>query len=305
MSKAVSRDSGVDVPEILQGNSAMCKVLRESIWRPARRKNDWRVFVVIGREGTGKSLTCASILKAVDPTFSAERTHFEVVPFLEDIRRDMDRPGRASMLDEAGVGFGKRTWQDREQVRANQALQTARDDNRVIGFTLPRLSELDSQLEGRIHLVFKTVKMKRGEWVEIKPFVVDPTRMGQGKEYTKHPKVMINGRMQKVRSFRIGPPPQSYITEYEPKKSAWKGELFDGLTEESSEEDADDMSAQDIATELAQDIGGVVSQDGKTGRAYINRDLIRAEYDCTTSDARTAKALLEKQFDSEALRQYV
>lgn len=296
------QQSTEDVPPAIRGDAVAAKLLREFIWRPAARKNDWRVFVIVGREGSGKSLTCASILRAVDPSFTVDRAHFEAVPFFEDISRDCDQPGEASMLDEAGVAFGNRTWHDREQVEANQALQTARDDNRIIGLTLPRLKELDVQLKGRIHLLFETSKTKDGEWVQLRPYVIDPTRKGRDKVYKKHPKVWAGGRKRKIESFKVGPPDQEFVNNYEPKKEAFKDELYDDVIDKYNGEEGDDGEESDSPTQPKEIAEDVIENDDVekytsqyNNREFVDDDLIAVDYEVGGSRAEKAKKLIERE----------
>lgn len=293
-------DQQPEPPRPIRGDTIGQQFLREFVWRPARLKNDWRFFVITGREGTGKSLTCASILNAVDTSFGPEQVHFKGAPFLEDINADVDRPGRALMLDEAGVSFGNRTWHDREQVEANQALQTARDDNRIVGLTLPRLKELDVQLHGRLHLLLETVKMKKGEWVELSPYVMDVSRKGAAKEYTKRPKMVVNGRQQKVERFRIGPPSADFVAEYEQKKSEWKGELFEDTTaryrgDDPDEDDGELEDPQEIVNDIVED-GSLDEYIGDNyGQEYVDGDLIAIDYGIGDRKSKKVKKALQRE----------
>jgi len=300
---AMSKQTGTgEPPAPIAGDSVGQQFLRKFVWRPARLHNDWRFFVITGREGTGKSLTCASILRMLDPQFSVDRTHFRGAEFLEDIQQGFDEPGRAAMLDEAGVSFGNRTWHDREQVEANQALQTARNDNRIIGLTLPRLGELDVQLHGRLHFILETVKMKKGDWVEVSPYVVDVSRKGEKKEYEKRPKMFVNGRSRKVERFKIGAPPSDYVSEYEPKKNKWKDEIFDRTKQRyrGKDPDEDDGDGQlEDPQAIADDIlanGEVATYTGEyQGNRYIDADLVELDYDIGGRRSQKVKKALERE----------
>lgn len=298
-----------EVPKPLRGEMPTQQIIREQIWRPAARKNDWSVFVVVGREGSGKSLTCASILKACDPTFNIDRAHFRPVPFLEDIGRETGKPGLASQLDEAGVAFGNRTWQDRTQVKANQYLQTARDDNRIIGLTLPRMEELDSQLEGRVHAIAAVQKKKDGDWVEMNWKTVDPSREGQSKLYKKWPRIINGGRRQKVTGIRVGAPPNSFIENYLPKKAQWKASLQSEVVgkyrdefDDGEDGDGDGLSLDDpkgIAQDIMdqENIGDYVGE--YNNRVFIDDDLIGLDYDVGDRKAGKVKKLIEREIEVE------
>lgn len=290
------------LPPALRGDNWSARVLRDFVWKPAVLENDWAVFVMVGRENSGKSLSCASILKAVDPAFSVDRAHFNPVPFLKDIAYAPERPGVAVMGDEFGVGFGKRTWHDREQIEANQALQTARDDNRIIGVTVPRLEELDSQLEGRMHLLLEAVKKKPGEYVECKFKVVDPSRDGAGKVYKKYPKYHLGSDEFHPETIRVSVPPQDFIDAYEAKKAEFKGGLYDRVIDQYEEEfgengePAEDLSPKQVV-EIIKDDGGVEQYvfTANNGRDYVEDELIRADYELSKADTKTVKKLIERE----------
>lgn len=291
-------------PEPLQADHVTAQLIRDRIWRPAKLENDWRAFAIVGREGSGKSLTCASILSAVDPSFGVENIHFDPVPFLEDIGDDPDRPGLAVMSDETGVGFGNRTWHDREQVEANQALQTARDWNRVVGLTAPRLEEIDSQLRGRLHMIIETVGKRDGEWVEVKVKHLRPTRTGQGKMLTPFPRKSVDNRVRKITRLKIGPPPDSLIEAYEEKKRAWKEDLFDRVIDRYEDErtdEPDDRTPRELSEEILDDDALESFIGDNHGQKYIDRSKIAATYGIGDSRAKKVKALLQDEVDADVM----
>ncbi|MFW5956755.1 MAG: hypothetical protein ACOCQY_05065, partial [Halorhabdus sp.] len=98
-------------PKRIRGSNLTARILRERIWKAANVENDWFCFAIVGREGSGKSKTAASIMEHVDPTFSAGNVHFDPVDFLDDINADdEEKTGKGVLQDEAGVGMGNRTW---------------------------------------------------------------------------------------------------------------------------------------------------------------------------------------------------
>jgi hypothetical protein len=293
----------VDRPPALAGDDVTTEIIRETIWRPAARDNDWRVFAIVGRESSGKSLTCASILSACDPTFTVANAHFDPVPFLRDVGRDHTRPGVATMADESGVAFGNRTWHDRKQVEANQYLQTARDHNRIIGLTVPRLEELDKQLRGRLHVLAETVQKRDGEWVELKWKMLDPSRDGESRVYKKYPILDHGGRREKITRIRIGPPPDDLARSYEQKKARWKADLkervidrFGDAEDEGDEETPDDIAERILSTE---GVGHYIRDNH--GQRYIDRTLIVAEYGLSKAESKAVKSLLLQEVDDDVI----
>lgn len=291
------------LPAPLRAETLTAQLIRDQLYEPAVYENDWRMFVIVGRENSGKSLTCASILKACDPTFSIEHTHFNPVPFLEDLGEEYDVPGRAMMGDEVGVAFGNRTWHDREQIEANQYLQTARDYNRIIGMTVPRLEELDSQLEGRIHLLLEAVRKKDGEWVEVKWKECDPTRSGEGKVYKKYPRTMLDGRKHRIERVRIGMPPQPYMVDYFPKKAKFKSGLKDRVIDRYREAE-DDRAGGPDPIEIAEEVmeSGVEQYISESPAGeYFDRGLVELDYGIGEGRSNKVKKHVVRELDLDVM----
>jgi len=160
--------------------------LLDQVWQRMNERNEHFVGVFVGREGSGKSLTAIKVAEMVDPRFDPdENIFFQLDNFLEVLANEEYTAGDVFVLDEAGVQLGNRTWQDRAQVLANQALQLIRDHNVGLIFTLPRLSELDKQARGRLQLMFEITAKNEGQYVKVRPKMLDPDRTGTtGKEDT-------------------------------------------------------------------------------------------------------------------------
>jgi len=96
--------------------------------------------------------------------------------------------------------------------------------------------------------------------------------------------------------------------EYETRKTKFQAEEYaDAIDEMAAEEELDDSkSVQEIATEIANgNLDKLVSSHGQTGRPYINKELLRAEYGLSHSDSKAVKGLLEQQFGTDELEKYV
>jgi len=278
--------------------------LLRRVWDRINKKNEHFMGCVVGQEGSGKSYTALKIANVVDPTFNADRVIFDVTELLKVLKDGDHEPGNFYVLDEAGVSLGRRTWQDRAQILANQALQLIRSHNLGLVFTLPRLSELDSQAQGRLQAVLEIVEKQPEEYVKVKWKFVDPDRVdSQGNILKKYPRRKQNGYEKRITRNTFGPPQDTELVKtYEGRKTTFQDEMYERTIEklEGNDDsgDKEEISVKEMATELAKDgIEAVVSEHGNTGEPYINADLIRAEYGVSHKDARTAKSLLEKQID--------
>jgi len=273
------------------GGNVSARVLRRYIWRRLNVENEHFMGTIVGREGSGKSHTALSICRKVDPTFDADR------------QSDDLGTGNMVMLDEAGVGLGNRSWYEKEQVLLNQTLQTVRDENMGVLYTLPRLSELDSQTVGRLHSLLAMGEKHVDEgWASVSWKNIDVTREDtEGKVYKKYPRMNVDGQQHRVTSISVKRPPPELAEAYEERKAAFKEELYEEVIEaHSAGSDGDETGPKAIAQEIAEDgVEKVVSTNSQNGDPYINKDLIRVEYDISHSDARAVKSLLEATYSNQ------
>lgn len=288
------------------------RVILHHIWRRMNIKNEHFMGAIVGREGKAKSHTALKIAAGVDPTFNVERVFFNAAHALEALTDDELGKGQMIVIDEAGVSMGSRTWYDSDQIEINQALQMVRSENMGVLWTLPRLSELDSQTRGRLHAYLEMTRKHPehpdqpyavGKWKNI-----DPTRDERDKLYKEYPRMRTDGYKEKIKEVGFTPPDDTIVESYEPRKEEFKNEFARRVIEQANDE-LDEEAAQgpqEIAQEIATDgVGQYVSENGTTGAPYINKDLIRIEYDISHSDANAVKALLEQSFSETELETHL
>jgi len=280
--------------------------LLRRIWERVNRRNEHFMGVIVGQEGSGKSHTAIKICKHVDPSFNADRIIFDVTELLEELTEERHEPGNFYLLDEAGVQFGKRTWQDRAQVLANQALQLIRDHNLGLVFTLPRLSELDSQTQGRLQAAYEITQKKADEYVEGKWKFFDPSRMDDnGKIYKKYPRRAMNGERKRIRKFRFKPPETEIIDNYEERKRAFQKEVYQETIEkmrgEGEEEGEEKKTIKELAKEIKSNEGVSAYIKENHGQRYIDRDLIEVEYEIGSRRSKKLKKVLAQGLDEEVM----
>jgi len=301
--------STVSPPEGLQRDTIEARMIRQKIWSRMWQQNEHFMAVIVGREGSGKSHTGIKLAEAVDPTFDAERVMFDPIDFLRKLQRwkeENDTQGKMVVIDEAGVGVGVRTWHDKAQVMLNQVLQIIRDENMGVIFTLPRLEELDSQTEGRLHAYIEMTEKRIDEWVKLKWLEWDPTRDGRNKIYREYPSIQQNGMSRSVKRLCISPPSADIVANYEQRKNAFQAEQYAEAIEEMEDEVEDEQSVKEIAMDVADNrLGEFVSRHSQNGRVFINKELLRAEFELSLSDAKAVKSLLDRQFSTEQLETYV
>lgn len=296
-------------PEPLRQNTAEAKLIRQKIWKRLHINNEHFMGVVVGREGFGKSMTGLKFSEVVDPTFHAGRVMFEPKRFLErlqDWKESGETKGKMVVADEAGVGLGTRTWYDKDQIMFNQVLQLIRDENMGIIFTLPRLSELDSQTRGRLHAFIEMTDIDRGNWAEFKWLNWSPARDERDKNYRHTPEMRVGNYTKPLKRLRITQPSEELVRDYQQRKAQFQREFYDSTINEMSDDEADEMSVKEIATEIANgNLKQFVSRHNQTKQPYINKNLIRAEYELSHGDANTVKDLLQRQYENQDLEDYV
>lgn len=292
-------------PEVLQRDTVEAKMIKREVWDRLWRQNEHFMCVVVGREGYGKSYTGIKISEVVDPTFTAERVMFEPVEFIKRLKRwkeNDETQGKMIVIDEAGVGVGVRTWHDKDQIVLNQILQIIRDENMGVIFTLPRLEELDSQTEGRLHAFLEMTEKKQGEWAKLKWLDWDPTRDGRNKVYREYRKRTVGGTEQQIRRLKISPPSEELATAYEKRKDAFQRKEYQEAIDQMEDDVDDEKSVKDVAMEIADGaMGDYVDLHNQNGKPYINANLIRVDYDLSQNDAQAVKDLLNRQFSESQL----
>ena len=263
-------------------------------------ENQHFMAAIVGREGTGKSHSALSLARTVDPSFTADDVFFDPQSLLRAFDSDDYGKGDMIVLDEAGVGLGNRSWYDKEQILLNQTLQTVRDDNMGVFFTLPRLEELDSQTIGRLHAFVEMMDVHPDEgWASSKWKNINLTRDGRGQDFKKYTRLNVNGVKKRVTRFAIAAPPADLVEAYEAQKEAFKKELYEDAISAYDDDEADESaSPQDVADEIIDEgVSNYVSEHGGNGRTYVDHELIRSDFGLSHRDAKAAKKIIERTED--------
>jgi len=300
----VSADTPTPPPWLrqLDDEQFAARIVKQKIWRRMNVENQHFMGAIVGREGTGKSHSALRICEAADPSFTADDVFFKPQDLLEAFDSDDYGTGDMIVLDEAGVGLGNRSWYDKEQILLNQTLQTVRDDNMGVLFTLPRLEELDSQTVGRLHAFLEMLDVYPEEgWANAKWKNISLTRDGRGKTYKKYPRLRFDGVKKRVTRFPITAPSPELVEAYEQRKESFKEELYEEAIEAYADDGGSaDRQPKEIADDVISDgVSNVVSEHGRNGMLYVDKDLIRAEYELSHRDAATVKKLVEREVDLE------
>jgi len=274
------------------------------VWNRINRGNQHYMAALVGPEGSGKSWTSLKIAEVIDPTFDADRVMFDPHEFMTQLTAWKDAGetrGKMIVVDEAGVGIGSRSWYDKDQIQLNKVLQVIRSENMGMLFTLPRLSELDSQTRGRLRAMIKMDDMKPGKYADVNYLRWFPARDERSKVYRKYPIVSDSGKTKKVRRLRFGPPSPELVEAYEARKDAFQTKLYEDTTEQIGDDGDDENPVKNIAQEILEDsLDEYISVSSSNKMEYIDKDLIAIDYNITEYRANKVKKLLERERDARA-----
>jgi len=285
----------VEVPEPLTSDKVEAQVLRQEVWHRINSRNQHYMAALVGPEGSGKSWTALKIAELIDPTFGPDRVMFDPHTFMESLTAWKDAGetrGKMIVVDEAGVGIGSRSWYDKDQIQLNKVLQVIRSENMGMLFTLPRLSELDSQTRGRLRAMIEMDGMSPGRYADVKYLRWFPARDERSKIYRKYPIIGDGANMRKVRRLRFGPPSEELIDGYEARKDTFQAELYAETTDQIGDED-DTNPLKQIADDILEDgLSDYVSE--YNNKEFVDKDLIAVDYDLSRGDAKKVKKVLER-----------
>jgi len=274
------------------------RIVRQKMWRRMNVDNQHFMGAVVGREGTGKSHSALTLARTVDPEFTAEDVFFDPQELLEAFDSDAYSAGNMIVLDEAGVGLGNRSWYEKEQILLNQTLQTVRDDNMGVLFTLPRLEELDSQTIGRLHAFIEMLDVNPAEgWASAKWKNINLTRDGRGKTYKKYTRLRVDGVKKRITRFAVSAPPEDLVDAYEDRKEAFKEQLYEDAIAayDEGDKDSEELEPDDVVETVIEEdrVDEFVSHHGQTGRAYVDKDLLADEFGLSVRKSNVAKKKIE------------
>jgi len=181
----------------------------------------------------------------------------------------------------------------------NQTLQTVRDDNMGVLFTLPRLEELDSQTIGRLHAFVEMLDVNPGEgWASAKWKNINLTRDGRSKTYKKYTRLNVGGVKKRITRFAVTAPPDDLVDAYEGRKEAFKEQLYEDAIAAYDEgnKDSQELEPDDVVETVIEEdrVDEFVSHHGQTGRAYVDKDLLADEFGLSVRKSNVAKKKIEQ-----------
>jgi len=269
------------------------------LWRRMHVNNKNAMICLIGDPGNGKSWAALRIAELLDPEFHAEKVAFRPERLLERINEEHPT-GDVTIADEAGVSMNAKTWWESDQIQIGNILETWRHQNRCLIFTLPVFARLQKDARGLIDVLLTAYGIDRNKETSTWRYQILETNNVTGEIYRAYPRLPDpeTGQTKKYKTVDLNRPSQSLREEYQGRKEAFTDEVNKQGLDELEEEQEDSKSAKEIAIEIADGrVGEFISTHGTTGEPYINKDLIRTEYEISHADARGVKSLLERQVE--------
>ena len=197
---------------------------RDYVWvryireRTLERNKNFLVTLT-GPTGSGKSWSSLSIGEMVDPKFNVDRVIFKGLELMNLINSGTLKSGSVIVWDEAGIDLSSRNWQSLTNKMLNYLLQTFRNMNFVLIFTVPYQDFLDVGSRKLFHADFETVSINRQKQTcRIKPKLLQ-YNSDLKKWYKKYLKVIKKdvGKIT-IRRWNIPKPSSELIKQYENKK---------------------------------------------------------------------------------------
>lgn len=222
LSRLAQRERFYPKPHVrVSANDPNVSPLNEVKNRLLKKNQNW-LCAITGQTGTGKSYAGLSMASYIDPNFNINNVVFSVEEFMERLNDKNEetklRKGSVIIFDEAGVGIPNRDWQNIQNKLFGHIMETFRNDNIAVIFTMPIKSFVDKKSKLLLHSHLTTERIDRkNNLTHIKWLDQDYNEI-LDKTYNTFPVIQAEGDFHRARSITIKKPPRKLIKEYEKKK---------------------------------------------------------------------------------------
>jgi energy-coupling factor transporter ATP-binding protein EcfA2 len=264
----------------------------------SKKLNKNWLAIVTGETGSGKSYSALSLANWLS------RRHYHVVftskDFLTLLNSGLLRKGHVVIFDEAGVGMSSRDWYTVQNKILGAVLQTFRNLNIGVIFTVPNMSFIDSQARKLFHHYFETSHIDYEHDVAYLKVYEIQYNGKYDKCYFKHPKVNYGGKLIKFNKIGILKPSKNLILKYEKQKHEYTKALNKDaedvvrkVDEPKQERKAVDVKgiAQEIINQKEKYLG---FRKGKAQIPFIIIERIEENYKIGHNKARIIKQIAER-----------
>lgn len=205
----------------------------EIIRRRLYKENKNYLAVICGETGSGKSYSGLSLCKAIDDSFNVDRVVFTPSEFIHLLNKGNLEKGNAILWDEAGVGIPAREWYRLSNRLIGYVIQTFRNRNLAVVFTVPTYSFIDKQLRCLFHAFIEVLGVDEREKVVITKYKRIQHSASLGKNYYKYIRLLDEetNKYAIIKRYAIPRPPQELIDAYEKKKEEYVANLGRSIEE--------------------------------------------------------------------------
>lgn len=275
-------------------------LIRGQIWRRMNVLNDNWMGCITGETGSGKSWAGLRLCELLDPNFSVDKVAFSTKQFMELVKEDHP-PGSMILMDESGVSMNSKTWWDSEQIQMGNILDTWRHQRRGAVFTLPSFGGMQKGARGRMSALLQAKEIDREEEKNILRYRYIQQDTDSGDLYKKYHRLRdpADSRVKKFKYIKLGKPSRELREAYEERKQEFTADLNEEVLEEMSADEAkaEELGPKDAVEEILSEntAGDYISQHPVNKTRYVDKDLLRADFGLSQSDAQQAKKLLERE----------
>jgi len=280
----------------------------KQLWKRVHLKEQNLVFAVVGDTGSGKSLTTSTILMALDPSFDIDRVCWTPEQVMKEAENDEAySEGDANQYEEGGVGTDSRQWFTDINQALDHVFQTWREQQRILGQTLPSFDLLDKRLRKRCHYVFEMdgINRKKG-YALVKVFKVVEDKWS-GDIYRRYPRLRDpkDGVTKQFKRLKVALPPQDFIDEFKEDEKEFKRDLISKKNDELEDAKSEkDLSPQEVADVILEEgrVSDFMRKNGK--QRYMDKDSLYFQFKedgLTQKGAKQVKSIIygEKGWDDK------
>jgi len=212
--------SNVPTDSLPVGTRAIVKHIKRRI---TRNKN--YLCAITGQTGSGKSYAAMSLMGCITGKLKTKNICFTAKTFMERVVSGELKKGDVIIWDEAGVDLNSKQWQSLANRVINFVLQTFRNLNLIVIFTLPYLSFLDSDSRKLLHGYMETMSIdEENELAILSPKLIQVNQR-TGNVYYKRYRAMSGGYMVPIQTIGLVKPPSSFLIWYEDIKTKFTDSL--------------------------------------------------------------------------------
>lgn len=205
------------------GGERIASYIRSLLWR----HNKSFLCAFLGGPGTGKSMSAASLACQIQPSWDIDQLCFLPSEFLKLLSNpEKTKKGSVIVWDEIGAeGMPARAWQSIMNQAVGSIMQVLRHRNIALLFTTPHIRFIDYQLRVLLSAKVETVSMnKQNKTCQCKFKMLFPTygSMKSKEPYEKFPRIIMDGKRNRVPRINFHLPPSPIPEMYEKKAKEFK-----------------------------------------------------------------------------------